>query len=117
MANLVEGGWPEIMRRNRQLAVDARQLLCETLHIKPPCPEEMIGAMASLPLHAGAVLPDPLPPYYVDPLQEELFQKWQIDVPVVWFPRPPERLLRISAQIYNSLSQYERLADVLKRLL
>jgi len=114
MGHLVEGGWPEVMRRNRQLAVDARQLLCEALHIKPPCPDEMVGAMAALPIPPAAALPDPLPPYFVDPLQEELFQKWQIDVPVIYFPRPPERLLRISAQIYNSLSQYERLAEVLR---
>ncbi|HNW58656.1 MAG TPA: aminotransferase class V-fold PLP-dependent enzyme [bacterium] len=113
MSNLVPGGWPEIMRRNRQLALEARALLCEALRIKAPCPEEMIGSMVALPVSNAESLPDPLPPYFVDPLQEELFQKWQIDAPVVYFPRPPQRLLRVSAQIYNTLAQYARLAEVL----
>jgi isopenicillin-N epimerase len=117
MANLVEDGWPEIMRRNRQMALDARALLCEALRIKPPCPEEMIGSMAAFPIKEANGLPEPIPPYYVDPLQEELFQKWQIDLPVMYYPRPPRRVLRISAQIYNTLAQYERLAEVLRRIL
>lgn len=114
MGNLLEGGWPEIMRRNRQLALDARWLLCEALGSGRPCPDEMIGSMAALPVKPAESFPDPIPPYYVEPLQEELFQKWRIDVPVMYYPRPPQRLLRISAQIYNTITQYERLAEVLR---
>ena len=40
-----------------------------------------------------------------------------IDVPVFIWPRPPGRLLRISAQVYNSMAQYRRLADALCNLL
>lgn len=117
MGNLVPGGWPEIMRRNHQLALEARSVLCEALRIRPPCPDEMVGSMASVPVREAVSWPEPLPPYYVDPLQEELFQKWQLDVPVMFYPRPPRRLLRISAQIYNTPAQYSRLAEVLSHLL
>ncbi len=47
------GGWEELQLRNRRLALEARQILCQTLQIKPPCPEECIGAMASPSLFPG----------------------------------------------------------------
>ena len=40
-----------------------------------------------------------------------------IEVPIIPWPAPPKRLLRISAQLYNSLPQYELLAHALSRLL
>jgi isopenicillin-N epimerase len=54
---------------------------------------------------------------YLDPLQEELLGRFQIEVPVIPWPRPPGRVLRISAQVYNSREQYEALARALKELL
>ena len=36
-----------------------------------------------------------------------------IEVPVMPWPRPPRRLLRISAQLYNRREQYDRLAEAL----
>ena len=51
-----------------------------------------------------------------DALHERLFHDHRIEVPVHRWPAPPERLLRISAQVYNSLDEYERLLDV-ERLL
>ena len=43
--------------------------------------------------------------------------QYGVEVPVIPWPAPPKRLLRISAQLYNSLPQYEHLAGALKRLL
>ena len=53
---------------------------------------------------------------YLDALQDELLAKFQIEVPVIPWPAPPKRLLRISAQLYNSLPQYEKLAGALNKL-
>jgi len=50
LGKLVRGGWPVIYRRNHDLAVRARRLLCQRLKLPPPCPEFMLGAMATLPL-------------------------------------------------------------------
>ena len=47
-------------------------------------------------------------------LQDLLRAKFNIEVPIIPWPAPPKRLLRISAQLYNSLGQYEVLADALK---
>ena len=51
-----------------------------------------------------------------DPLQDALFDQFQIEVPVMPWPEPPKRLLRISAQLYNSAEEYERLAAALVEL-
>ena len=76
----------------------------------------MIGSLASLPLPEGegrAV--NELFPF--DSLQERLFNEWRIEVPVIAWPAPPRRLIRISAQLYNSRGQYVALANALQRIL
>jgi isopenicillin-N epimerase len=113
IASLVPGGWPAIMTRNHALALHARRLLAETVGTALPCPDEMIGSLASV------VLPDgPTTDIYwrnPDPLHPRLFQHWGIEVPVMSWPAPPRRLVRISAQLYNDPAQYVRLADALRK--
>jgi isopenicillin-N epimerase len=116
LASLVPGGWDEIMARNRALCLAARRTLCTALEIEPPCPEEMLGALAALPLPDGSSEP-PASPLYLDPLQDRLFLEHGIEVPVVSWPAPPKRLLRVSAQLYNSLEEYEHLGAALRTLL
>ena len=115
MGSLVPGGWPEVMSRNRELALAARDILCRALGIGAPCPDECVGSMASVSL------PDARPggaaqPGAGDPLQERLFAQHAIEVPVFCWPAAPKRLLRISAQLYNSPPQYEALASCLKSI-
>ena len=109
---MVPGGLPEIMARNRALALAARGILCEALRVPPPCPESMIGSLAAVPLPDGK--PAPPSPLYGDPLQDVLFERHAIEVPVVPWPAPPKRLIRISAQLYNTREQYEYLARALR---
>jgi len=113
VAGLVPGGWPAIMARNHTLALDARRLLAETVGTALPCPDQMIGSLASV------VLPDgPTTDIYwrnPDPLHPRLFQHWGIEVPIMSWPAPPRRLVRISAQLYNDPAQYVRLADALRK--
>lgn len=116
MGSLVTGGWPEVMERNRTLAVKGRQVLCEALGIAFPAPESMLGSLAALPLPDSTEATPQISPLYADPLQDKLREQFQIEVPVIPWPRPPQRVLRISAQLYNSLPQYEALADALKKL-
>jgi isopenicillin-N epimerase len=113
MGGLLPGGWPELMRTNRELALAARDLLCRTLAIDHPAPDGMLGAMAAMPLPDGTT--DTAPALYGDPLQDRLLFEHAIEVPVVPWPRPPKRLLRISAQIYNERAEYERLAEALRK--
>lgn len=115
LQSLVPGGWPEIMRRNRALALTARDILCRSLEIEAPAPDSMLAAMAAIPLPDST---EPmLPPLYLDPLQDRLFFEHGIEVPIMPWPEPPRRLLRVSAQLYNEPGDYERLATALQTAL
>jgi isopenicillin-N epimerase len=109
------GGWTDVMRRNNALALVARDLLCDALGIAPPAPDAMLGAMAAIPLPDGTQ--DTAPSLYGDPLQDTLLYDYSIEVPLVPWPHPPKRVLRISAQLYNELGDYEKLAAALRALL
>ena len=111
LSALLPGGLPEVMRRNRALALEARRILCDALKVPAPCPESMIGSLAAVPLPDGK--PAPPSPLYGDPLQDVLLERHAIEVPVVPWPAPPKRLIRISAQLYNTREQYEYLAGAL----
>ncbi len=116
LGSLLPGGWPALMERNRTLALAARRALCETLAIAPPSPDGMIGTLAAVPLPDG----DPaalVPPRFHDPLELRLEAEHGIVCPVIPWPAPPRRLLRVAAQAYNTLEQYRRLAAVLPELL
>lgn len=110
----INGGWNTIRERNHKLALAARNYLCEALGISHPCPDEFIGSMASLPIWDACEKELPKSPLYIDRLQNFLWENYKIEVPVIPWEKYPHRLLRISAQLYNHLSQYEKLAEILK---
>jgi isopenicillin-N epimerase len=111
---LLPGGWPAVMRRNHALVIAGRDLLCAALGQPRPCPASMIGSLASVPLPDAPHPAPPLSPLYADPLQEKLLREHRIEVPVIPWPAPPRRLLRVSAALYNHLAQYAVLAEVLR---
>jgi isopenicillin-N epimerase len=103
---LVPGGFAALMPMNHALALEARRILADRLSLKVPCPDEMVGSMASLVLPEGA-------PSDAESLHTTLQDRWRIEVPVFAWPAPPQRLVRLSAQIYNHRAEYEKLADAL----
>jgi len=112
-------GWPGLMAANHDLARRGRDAVASSLSITPPVPDAMIGSMASLPLPLRAR--DDV----ADALQQALIHEERIEVPVTAWPVRAARgasgaravLLRISAQRYNRLDEYEHLGDVLARRL
>ncbi|MGA9379421.1 MAG: aminotransferase class V-fold PLP-dependent enzyme, partial [Phormidium sp.] len=115
MGSLLPGGWSELRARNRAMVLEARELLCEVLDVAPPCPVEMIGALAVV------CLPDDCGEFEktrtIPAIQEVLWERFRIEVPVIYWPAYPKQLLRVSAQIYNKTEDYEFLAEVLTKLL
>ena len=110
MRSRLPGGWPELMARNRALALAARKILCAALAVEAPCPEDMVGSLAAVPLPEAPPGAGPRLPVNEYPLQEDLRVQWGIEVPIMAWPAAPKRVLRISAQLYNSLPQYHFLA-------
>lgn len=115
IGSLVPSGWPEVMRRNHELALRGRDILASALGVTRPAPDSMLGSMAALPLPDGEA--GETPALYGDLLQDRLLDEFKIEVPVVPWPAPPKRLIRISAQLYNEEREYAQLADALKKLL
>jgi len=113
LGSLRPGGWSEVMAANRALVLAARNMLCASLQVPAPCPDEFIGSLAAVPLPDAP--PDAWPrlPINEYPLQDALRIKHHLEVPIVPWPAPPKRILRVSAQLYNSLPQYEYLAGAL----
>ena len=89
MATLLPGGWPEVMRHNRGLALAARRILCSALQIASPCPDEFIGSLASVPIWDAANAAPSKSPLYQDALQDKLLSEHSIELPVIPWPAPP----------------------------
>jgi isopenicillin-N epimerase len=115
LGGLFVGGWPALRAHNHELVLTARRILCDALEVPAPCPDEMLGSLAALPLPDATVAPSG--PLYTDPLQDALLAEHHIEVPVMLWPAPPRRLIRVSAQAYNQPSDYVRLAEALGTLL
>ncbi|MDC0709757.1 aminotransferase class V-fold PLP-dependent enzyme [Stigmatella sp. ncwal1] len=116
MGSLLPGGWPAVMADNRAKVLAARRLLCERLGAQPLCPEEMVGSLAAVALPDGFPSAPPSP-LYLDPLQDRLLFEHHIEVPIIPWPRAPQRHLRLSAQLYNTHTEYQLLAEALEALL
>jgi isopenicillin-N epimerase len=103
---IVPGGFAALIPMNHALALEARRILADRLDVEHPCPDDMVGSMAALPLPDGSAVD-------AESLHKTLQERWRIEVPVFTWPAAPKRLVRVSAQIYNHRAQYERLADAL----
>ena len=114
LQSMVPGGFDEIMDHNNTLALNARNLLCESLGAEPPTPDSMISAMATIDLpgtySGGADIMG-------DPLHNRLLDNFGIQVPVFPWPHHKMRYFRISAYLYNAIEEYEYLAEILQEIL
>lgn len=116
MSSLMPDGWRGIMERNRQMCLSARSAICDELGIQKPCPDEMIASMATIPLPPpGNEFPHDYKSFST--LQENLFSKFGIEIPVWNWNQPVSRLTRIAVQLYNHREQYEYLGKALKELI
>jgi isopenicillin-N epimerase len=113
MATLLPGGWPALQEHNHRLAVEGRACLCQALGLDAPCPDDMIGSLGAVILGRDLPAADGSYAPYQDPLEKILYERHRITVPVIPWPDPPLRLVRISGQIYNSPEQYGYLARAL----
>ena len=111
---LLPGGLNALAQRNHRYAVAAQSLLVKELDARALCPPEMLGSMAAVELGDD---PDP-PAEFVDQqrLNQDLFVRFGIEVPVYYFPAVPRVVLRVSAQAYNEPGHYQRLVEAVREL-
>ncbi len=114
MGSLLPGGWPALMAHNRQTALAARDRLAAALGVPAPAPDSMVGTLAALPVPPGFF--PAAPPRTGDPLQAALFDRFGLELPVFTWSALSCRILRVSAQLYNTAADYERLAQALGAL-
>jgi isopenicillin-N epimerase len=100
------------MKRNHGLCLEARNMICSVLEIPKPCPDSMIASMATFPLPVPAIITR-VDYKGFDPLQDLLFNKYNIEIPVWSWDSPPSQLIRIAVQLYNSMEQYRYFAAAL----
>jgi isopenicillin-N epimerase len=120
LRGLMPGGLPALTERNHELAMFGRRILCKRLGVTPVGQPPMLGSMAAvmLPMEVAAYCLRHQLPGTVDDaaLHDELLLQHSIEIPLYWWPAPPQLILRISAQAYNDSAQYERLAGALAQI-
>jgi isopenicillin-N epimerase len=115
----IEGGLDGVMRHNRQLILEAREIFCDRLGLPPVCPAGMLGSMLAVRLPDEAAMPEmdeAAAAGAIHPLQTALMDRFGIEAPLFHWPKPPHLMLRVAAQLYNSRAQYEYLASALPEL-
>ena len=117
LAGLLPTGLDGLMRRNHELAVAARRMLCRRFPVRPVCPEEMLGSMAAIILPQETAAADSEAPARASRLGDRLLEEFGIEIPVYCWPSAPQTILRVSIQAYNDSPQCVRLADALATLL
>lgn len=104
---LKENNWPEVASECRQIARSNYMRFCDLLNTKPLCPvnDEFLGQMCSIPVATSQP----------EKLQQLLFEKYRIEIPVM---RQGEQLLiRYSIQAFNSQQDLDKLYDALEEII
>ncbi|MDH3248709.1 MAG: aminotransferase class V-fold PLP-dependent enzyme [Acidimicrobiia bacterium] len=103
------GGWPAVMRRNHALALEGRRIVLDRIGGERAVPDDMIGTMAAIELPPAERPSEGI----IDPLTGAIRESHRIEVPVFAFPESPRRVVRLSAQLYNTQDDYVALAGAL----
>ncbi|HPS28750.1 MAG TPA: aminotransferase class V-fold PLP-dependent enzyme [bacterium] len=114
LENKVSGGWNGIMKRNHELVITGRNIITKELHLDQYLPDELIGSMATIKLNSTA---DIDPKTGIDLIQMELLDKYNIETVITTLYPTKQRILRISAALYNNETDYEKLAEALKKII
>ncbi|KAI1267892.1 selenocysteine lyase [Xylariaceae sp. FL1019] len=104
------GGHAAMVKRNHDLAVEARTRVLEILGIAKPCPDDMIANMVTFPL-PDSVLPNALG---ILPICKNLWERERAEIQCYHWPAYPKRIFRFSVQLHNSLEQFLWLASKIK---
>ncbi|HCT45754.1 MAG: aminotransferase [Phycisphaerae bacterium] len=105
LGSFFDGGIDELMRRNRAMCLEARDLLCDAFGTKPMVPDSMLGPLAVVDIPAPGLNPREL--------RERLMSAYRIEAMIVPNPGGDTPMIRVSPQVYNSMEQYRYAADAI----
>jgi isopenicillin-N epimerase len=109
LAFFERAGWPAVREHNDDLARRGAELVAEQIGTSAPGGDGLTAAMRLIQL------PAPLDDASARGLEHELLDRYKIVVPVTnlggW------QWLRVSAQLYNTIADYDRLATALATIL
>ena len=119
MAALHPRGWEGVYAHNHALALEAHALLLDALDVVPLAPVSMLGSMAVVKLPVADAKSDLANAAHSAAVATEIYEALcaeRFEVPVM--PSPDGSVVvRVSAQLYNHIDQYARLAQILPRIL
>lgn len=111
---IADMSWQGIIERNHALMVEAADLLRDRLGTDPCQTDTMVGPMAMIELptmpEAHRERLEARPKMFLDAFQDALCESHGIQVPV-YSIGGGRRYIRISAQVYNTIEQYDYLAS------
>ena len=112
----IMGNWETLRDHNRKLCLAARKMLAEKLELELPAPASMISHLSTMLVDENPELPARF--FGMNPpLKQRLQREFHIQVPVFLFGGDKMKAwLRIAVQAYNSIEQYEYLADCLVKI-
>jgi isopenicillin-N epimerase len=114
LEGLLPGGLAALMADNHRAALAARDAICAAVGATPVCPDAMVGSMAAVLLPGkGTPLSGAVP---IAPLQEALFTRFGIEIPVFHWPQLGQSILRVSTPIYIDTAEIDVLVAALKAL-
>jgi isopenicillin-N epimerase len=110
MGAQLPGGWDALRKRNHDLIVEGAKIVCDAIGVEQQIPESMIGTMVGIPLPGTPTRGE----LYDDSLWDRLYLDHKIQVPIWELPSILPRVMRISAQLYNTIEDFEKLGAALK---
>jgi len=110
MGAQMPGGWAALRQRNHDMIVAGAQVVCNAIGVEQSVPESMIGSMVSIPLPGKCEESDLLG----EGLWDRLYLNHGLQVPVWDLPGVCDRMMRVSAQLFNTTEDFERLGDALR---
>jgi isopenicillin-N epimerase len=106
-----EFGKQTVIDHNNALVRKARTMIAHKWSVTLPAPESMIGSLSTIPLPGNIKASDPL----TSTLHDTLRDKYRCELPTIVFGDAV--FIRISAQLYNELSDYEALASAINAII
>jgi isopenicillin-N epimerase len=102
-----ENSWKEVAVNCRQIAHSNYQLFCDLLHTQAlaPISDEFLGQMCSMQIKTAQP----------EKLQRLLFEKYKIEIPVMW--QDEKIFLRYSINAFNEQSDLDKLYDALDEII